>query len=200
MDLKLMGEPGTKLVFVVSETRKGRTFYSAGTGALAVTEDGHAYVVSDRTGREWEAWEIHFAETPGTELGRRLAEIASNASTFTATEYNADLAIREAFVETCRDEYGQDHVEEFGYHQMLNPRAITKGVWIDEPWRAGFAGRDGVYLIAPGTNSAYGNYWGGFPDEDAAAAYALKYKLGPEWKPVRRCPAWESEQPAPRMR
>lgn len=60
---------------------------------------------------------------------------------------------------------------------------IVKGSWIPGPSEAQFTWRDrnGIYLILPGSNSAYGNNDGGFDSVEDAEEYNQQ-KLGGKWK------------------
>jgi hypothetical protein len=69
---------------------------------------------------------------------------------------------------------------------------VYKGIWIDSPHgkdgypTQGFSNYPGIYLVLPGSNSAYGNTEGGFANEEEAEAYN-QTNLGGDWQ-VRRYP------------
>lgn len=55
---------------------------------------------------------------------------------------------------------------------LRDTKEIFKGHWIDiAPHDRGFEGFPGLYLLCPGSNSAYGNYQGGFESVAAAEQY-----------------------------
>jgi hypothetical protein len=65
---------------------------------------------------------------------------------------------------------------------VLPKGTIVKANWIDCPWQDGFCSRPGVYLLRAASNSAYGNYDGGFPSEADAIKFSEDNRLGIEWK------------------
>lgn len=58
---------------------------------------------------------------------------------------------------------------------------MAKGVWIDTPWKAGLSNLPGIFLVLPGSNSAYGP----FISRGEANRYNLKH-LAKRFRPTRR--------------
>ena len=54
---------------------------------------------------------------------------------------------------------------------LRKTKGIFKSHWIDINHDAGFQSVPGIYLLCPGSNSAYGNYQGGFESVSAAEEY-----------------------------
>lgn len=81
---------------------------------------------------------------------------------------------------------------------LRKTRSIFKGHWIDINHNAGFKSVPGIYLLCPGSNSAYGNYQGGFANVSEAEDFktanglstftALPGMVGNQLTlPTRRC-------------
>jgi hypothetical protein len=67
-------------------------------------------------------------------------------------------------------------------HPIIPAGQIVKGNWIDVPYRDGFKEFPGIYLLCAGSNSAFGNYDGGFPSVADAEQFKLDNDLGSEWR------------------
>lgn len=64
---------------------------------------------------------------------------------------------------------------------VLKAGEIIKGNWIDVPGQDGFSGFSGIYLCCAGSNSAFGNYDGGFASVGAAEQFKIENGLSEGW-------------------